>query len=142
MKNVIHPTAKKSLIIGRRKELSGIRIWGLVKVKVRTLVPESLALNGLDPQKCVTQMEVMVADESLGAPKLPDSFFEEASDLAAIAIADSPAIMENSPSSSGIFVDVGRYERHDEAHAYSKGINGLKNVLNVCIKVYSRVYIL
>ena len=115
----------------RAAQLLGFDKKGTARVRVRTLVPESLALNGIDPSN------VMVAQKSKPLPKtevassyprLPDSLFEEASDIAAMVVAESPSLMDNVPASSGIFVDVGEYESHTEAHTHSKKINGFDNV--------------
>lgn len=109
----------------RTAQLLGFDRKGTARVRVRTLVPESLALNGVDPSTVMPTAEI-----AANTPRLPDSFFEEVGDV----VAESPAIMTESPrqiaasGSSGIFVDVGGYGSHGEAHAHSQRINVPNNL--------------
>ncbi len=106
----------------RTAQLLGFDRKGTARVRVRTLVPESLALNGLNSSQVEYVQNTQAPPDNF--PKVPDSFFEDAGDVVAQVINESPALMANASSSSGIFVDVGEYDHHHEAHALSQMING------------------
>lgn len=137
----------------RTAQLLGFDRKGTAKVRVRTLVPESLALNGINPS------DVMVAQASppvkkpipvkkppimtAALPKLPDHLFEEVIEeessvqlastppvqLASAAPASAPQTSHEAPSSTGIFVEIGKYQSEAEAHAISKKLDGITDAM-------------
>lgn len=131
----------------RVAQLLGFEGKGTAKVKVRTLVPESLALNGigsseallaqaepLPPKEVILPTKVtpkkkidatLMAQNNL---RLPDSLFEDKDATAVVVDSSSPSTrnspLEKSVPSKGIFVHVGGYADHSEAIALSKKLNG------------------
>lgn len=116
----------------RVAQLLGFEGKGTSKVRVRTLVPESLALNNMDPSTVMVAQaspalpEMVVPVEIAALPRLPESLFEEQQEVLVLAEAPPPLVAKPEPSpSTGIFVDVGGYENHEEAHALSQSLNGV-----------------
>lgn len=128
----------------RTAQLLGFDRKGTTKVRVRTLVPESLALNGINPR------DVMVAQASppvkkpipvemtpmmtATLPKLPDHLFEEVAEespvqLASAAPVPAPQPSHEAPSSTGIFVEIGKYQSEAEALAISKKLAGTMDAM-------------
>jgi rare lipoprotein A len=137
----------------RTAQLLGFDRKGTAKVRVRTLVPESLALNGINPS------DVMVAQAAppppvkkplpveavpmmtAALPKLPDHLFEEvieeespvqlASAASTPTAATTPASQPSheAPASTGIFVETGKYQSEAEAHAISKKLDGITDTM-------------
>lgn len=119
----------------RVAQLLGFEGRGTAKVRVRTLVPESLALNGLDSSNVMlAEAKPQVSERAdltdflatmEESPSLPDSLFEEADNAIVLAEA-TPSLLdapEPTSSSKGIFVDVGAYESHKEATAVSRALD-------------------
>jgi rare lipoprotein A len=123
------------LDVSRRvAQLLGFENKGLAKVRVRTLVPESLALNGLTAQtvmyaaappsapiaspvqEVVTPM-VVVASKSLS---LPADLFKEDSQPIVVGLEAPPP----KPSfQTGIFVDVGAHKTLDDARELAQQLS-------------------
>lgn len=123
----------------RTAQLLGFEGKGTAQVRVRTLIPESLSLNGLDPSTAISP-PVMLAQETIvpmevapsevtsvnaiaEVPRLPDTLFEEQEAVPRLASADSPPVAP----STGIFVQVGGYQSHEDAYAISKSLEGFTN---------------
>lgn len=118
--------AGRIIDISRRSaQLLGFENKGLVKVRVETLVPESLALNGIE---CPA---VMVAETPKMIPvaPAPETLIEPCA--ASIVVAEAPpppAPVQPTPvASTGIFVSVGEYDSYDKAQTASHALNGLAN---------------
>ncbi len=152
----------------RVAQLLGFEQKGTARVRVRTLVPESLALNGIEPatvmladanalppEVALAEAEVMpmqrpkVQKKIKAIPRLPDSFFEDIEAEAVVVEADPPPAVPMSlpsqkaevPKTTGIFVHVGKYKSQEEALALSKRLNGFVNSLIQPVKnVGSRSY--
>lgn len=130
----------------RTAQLLGFERKGTAQVRVRTLVPESLALNGIDPSSVmlaqaspppplelapapIAEIPVMVAE----LPSLPDDVFVAAEPTMALAEGSPPlppassAKVEALPS-TGIFVHVGEYDNHAGAQALSHTLEGFTDV--------------
>ena len=128
----------------RVAQLLGFEGKGTAKVRVRTLVPESLALNGLDPSLVVAS-PVMLAQAAVPIPKnrqhtgraiamdtsrlprLPDTLFEEQTAPSIIANSSSPPMKPDKAAATGIFVQVGGSKSPMEARALSKSLEGFTN---------------
>ncbi|MBY0292855.1 MAG: septal ring lytic transglycosylase RlpA family protein, partial [Alphaproteobacteria bacterium] len=120
----------------RTAQLLGFEKKGTAKVRVYTLVPQSLALHGIDPSSV---MLVKASSPSLPplvteappppaavimATSLPDVLFEEQEEaplLAEVEPLPSPKKPKAS-ASTGIFVDVGSYANQAEASALSHSL--------------------
>jgi len=115
----------------RGAQLLGFENKGTAKVRVSTLVPESLALNRLDPSLAISS-PVMLAEAIpttpliiAQGPSLPDTFFEEQEAIPTLASVSSPVLKPEVRASTGIFVHVGGgYTSQKEAHALSQTLNG------------------
>jgi rare lipoprotein A len=115
----------------RTAQLLGFEGKGTAKVRVRTLLPDSLALNGMDAskvmlaQKAPPAMELAAAPVALAAlPRLPDTLFEEEESLPVLAEASTAQpIQPKSSEPVGIFVHVGGYESQREALALSQRLD-------------------
>lgn len=118
----------------RAAQLLGFESKGLAKVRVRTLVLESLALNGLNPQTAMyaaappptplsspvqkgVKPRAAVALESLS---LPEDLFKE--DSPAIAVASEVPISKPSLQ-AGIFVEVGVHKTLDDAQKLAQQLS-------------------
>ncbi len=114
----------------RTAQLLGFENKGTAKVRVQTLVPESLALNGLDSSTVMlAQATPSIPAETLpamasAASRLPDAIFEDQESALVLAEASQVPSLEI-PTSRGIFVDVGGYDSHQEAHVLSQSLNDL-----------------
>lgn len=136
----------------RSAQLLGFEQNGLAKVKVVTLIPETLALNGIPcPTVMVAEAEappvinaaVPVATTALAAPEtLFDALAAEdlqpiVPDQTVVAVADMPPpvpAVDPSPqpvklepemmASTGIFVHIGEYETQAKAQAISQSLEG------------------
>ena len=124
----------------RSAQLLGFENKGLAKVRVETLVPESLALNGIEcptvvlaemPQKPTVSpiIPVTAPIQTAALPELPIEATEESSPPPVImAEAPLPAPVQPEPvASTGIFVSVGEYDSYDKAQAASHSLSGLAN---------------
>ncbi len=117
----------------RTAQLLGFENKGTTKVRVRTLIPDSLALNGIDPstvqlaQKTLPVSKLSEAPVMTAAlPRLPDTLFEEEETHPVLAEASPPPLANpKTPASTGIFVDVGGYENKQEALTLSQSLNGV-----------------
>jgi len=117
----------------RTAQLLGFEGKGTAKVRVRTLVPDSLALNNIDPSTVMLAQSKPTTSELEAAPvlaealpRLPDTLFEEEEPTPARAEASPVQNAPSKPSSStGIFVHVGNYESQHEALALSQSLNGM-----------------
>ena len=130
----------------RTAQLLGFEGKGLAKVKIRTLVPESLALNGIDPSTVMLAEVASPPVETLSIPErgapivvaalptLPAEIFEEKEDK--LVVAEAPSLppppasspppspsKPEAPPSTGIFVDVGAHQTLDEAKMLSQQLN-------------------
>ncbi len=120
----------------RTAQLLGFENKGTAKVRVRTLVPESLALNGIDKPK------VMLAEKKpppafLESPlppmnavltsRLPDHLFEDAEEAPILMKVSNKAVSAAKPSGNarGLFIDIGAYGREEEANALLKTLGDL-----------------
>ncbi len=108
----------------RVAQLLGFEGKGLAQVRVRTLVPESLALNGLNPTQTMLAAAPPPPLPVTPPPPVPMPFPDMIDKIAApttlaAAPAASPA-KPTAPLSTGIFVDVGAYKTLDEAKVLSK----------------------
>lgn len=98
----------------RAAQLLGFEQKGLAKVRVRTLVPETLALNN------IASPSIMYAQ---AAPVPPPPVVESAPPVMMAALPapvpevapPAPAYQPQSPLNTGIFIDVGRHATHEEA---------------------------
>lgn len=116
----------------RTAQLLGFENKGTTKVRVRTIVPESLALHGIDPSTVMmAQNESMPVPASAPEilktslpvlmpailPRLPDTLFEEEEDTFVaqeshlLSASEKLTTVENS---TGIFIDVGSYENQEQ----------------------------
>jgi len=123
----------------RTAQLLGFHGKGTAKVRVRSLVPESLALNGLDssqvmlaqaspiPATMASSSEAGMPVAMAQLPRLPDTLFEEQGETTMLAEASLPSNISEVPASTGIFLHVGGYENYREAHAL---LNSLASVTN------------
>lgn len=117
----------------RTAQLLGFENKGTAKVRVRTLVPESLALNGIDKPK------IMLAEKKPPAaflesplppmnaaltPRLPDHLFEEGEE-APILMKVSNKSVAPSATPRGLFIDIGAYGREEDANALLKTLGDL-----------------
>lgn len=125
----------------RTAQLLGFEGKGTAKVRVRTIVPDSLALNNIDPSTVMLAQATSSSSKSQAPsslkleatpvlaealPRLPDALFEEEEPLPIRA--EAPPIQEAPPKpsdSTGIFVHVGNYESQHEALALSQSLNGV-----------------
>jgi rare lipoprotein A len=115
----------------RTAQLLGFEGKGTAKVRVRTLVPDSLALNNIDPstvmlaQRTPSVSKVPVAPIAVVAlSRLPDKLFEEEESTPVLAQVSAPkSVQKKSSDPAGIFVHVGGYESHQEALALSQSLN-------------------
>jgi rare lipoprotein A len=109
----------------RTAQLLGFENKGIVKVRVRTLVPESLVLHGIDPSTVMMAQSaptaaVPVVVASAPFARLPDTLFEEEED------ADPVFAQTNvKTNSTGIFIDVEGHERQEQAHVLQQALNEL-----------------
>jgi len=111
----------------RTAQLLGFEGKGTAKVRVRTIVPDSLALNGMDAskvmlaQKAPPAVELTAAPMAVAAlPRLPDTLFEEEEPLPVLAEASAPQpASQKNTDPAGIFVHVGGYKSQHEALALS-----------------------
>lgn len=99
----------------RTAQLLGFENKGIVKVHVRTLVPESLALHGIDPRTAMTVQSAPVPSSvpevapsipvSVSYARLPDSLFEEMEE-------QKPAATKKKKDAKprGIFINAGEHE--------------------------------
>jgi rare lipoprotein A len=126
----------------RSAQLLGFENKGLAKVRVTTLVPESLALNGIDcPTVMLAQAEappvvnvaVPVATIPLAAPQTSFDTLIDAAVMAdnvpqalpTVAMAEvEPAPTPETVASTGIFVHIGEYETQAKAQAMSQSLDG------------------
>jgi rare lipoprotein A len=116
----------------RVAQLLGSAQKGVVKVRVRTLVPETLALNGIDPATVMVaqaapplspQPEVLVPERpalvaAVPLPTLPSEIFQE----------EKPTVLAKAstePLATGIFVDVGAHPTLEEAKKLSSQVDKL-----------------
>ncbi|MBS0271208.1 MAG: septal ring lytic transglycosylase RlpA family protein [Proteobacteria bacterium] len=125
----------------RTAQLLGFENKGTAKVRVRTIVPESLALHGIDPSTVMMAQNEPVpaltsASEILQASlpvvatasllRLPDTLFEEQDDT---IVDPEPHLISASeklakvPNSTGIFIDVGSYETQQQTQALEKTLH-------------------
>lgn len=110
----------------RVSQLLGFEGKGTAKVRVRTLIPETLALNGLDPSQVMLAAAAPSPLPSLPVtPPLPVATpFPVLIDKIAnstLADASPPSPTQSKPPlTRGIFVDVGSYETQAEANTMSK----------------------
>ncbi|MBL8676456.1 MAG: SPOR domain-containing protein, partial [Alphaproteobacteria bacterium] len=120
----------------RTAQLLGFENKGTAKVRVRALVPESLALNGIDkPQVMLAEKKPSSAFlesplPSMNAaliPRLPDHLFEEAEEIPVLMKVSNKVVkaVEPSKSSRGLFIDIGAYGREEEANALLKTLGDL-----------------
>ena len=120
----------------RTAQLLGFENKGTAKVRVRTLVPESLALNGIDkPQVMLAEKKTppVFLDSPLPPmnaalmPRLPDHLFEEAEEAPVLMKVSNKAVKAAEPSknSRGLFIDIGAYGREEEANALLKTLGDL-----------------
>lgn len=106
----------------RVAQLLGFERKGTARVRVRTLVPESLALNGLSPP-IVMLAESGPAGLSI-ASLIPDTFPSPSPQkIDYVATPSSPS----RGNSTGIFIDVGGYTTQAQAHEVCKKISNLGN---------------
>jgi rare lipoprotein A len=123
----------------RVAQLLGFEGKGTAKVRVRTLVPESLALNGLGssdvmlaqataPLPEVIPLPVAAPVVTAALPPLQDTAFKAEEAAPVLVASASPSIpLPTKPaaaSSTGIFVHVGGYESHQKAQALSESLDG------------------
>lgn len=125
----------------RTAQLLGFEGKGLAKVRVKTLVPETLAMRNIDPSTVLVQQtkerSKVKKDAVLMATKLPDELFDlstsesTAEDAIAnmIDIAPETAVAHKAPSRSqkGIFVLVEECATKHEAHNVLRNLVGLMN---------------
>lgn len=131
--------AGRILDVSRRTaQLLGFDRKGTAKVRVRTLVPESLALNGLE------QPQVMLAQKdsppvSLPSPlppsipsidalldsSIPDHLFEEEEEAPILMMASHNVSKPSPPSQRGVYIDVGAYEQKEEFEDLLKPLSDL-----------------
>ncbi len=107
----------------RVAQLLGFEQKGTAQVRVRTLVPETLALNGICPP-----INGLVAQAPVPAsppPVIATPTTAEPSIETLLAATESLPIQSPSPASTGIFVDVGQHKTHAEALALSQQLNGM-----------------
>lgn len=122
----------------RVAQLLGFEGKGTAKVRVRTLILESLALNKMSPD--MSASPAMLADASSSAAPLKLTPASAPAVVAAPAltsapaatlrptlasVSDSPSLSSPSPLSTGIFVDVGGFESHTHAATASKKLAGM-----------------
>lgn len=137
----------------RTAQLLGFENKGTAKVRVRTLVPESLALNGIDkPQVMLAEKKAPPAFlesplppmNAALTPRLPDHLFEEVMEVGGVAeTVEAPILMKVSnkaiaPSSAprGLFIDIGAYGREEEANALLKTLGDLTKSTAQSIHTY------
>ncbi len=117
----------------RTAQLLGFEGKGTAKVRVRTLVYDSLALNGMDSSPVILAQRPLSPKELATAPvlapalpRLPDTLFEEEESPPIVAEAPSPLPTSSRRSdTTGIFVHVGGYESQQEALALSQSLEGV-----------------
>jgi rare lipoprotein A len=117
----------------RVAQLLGSAQKGVVKVRVRTLVPETLALNGIDPATVMvaqaapppsSQPEVLIPERPAVVavatlPTLPQEIFKKEEKPTILAKASTE------PLATGIFVDVGAHPTLEEAKKLSSQMDKL-----------------
>jgi len=139
----------------RTAQLLGFDRKGTAKVRVRTLVPESLALNGINPSDVMLAQAPPPAKKPLpietapvmtaALPRLPDHLFEEViekenpvqlASAVPVQLASAPPVpalapqpSHDAPVSTGIFVEIGKYKSEAEAHAISKKLDGITDAM-------------
>ncbi len=111
----------------RVSQLLGFEGKGTARVRVRTLVPESLALNNIAPSSVMfaaappSPVTPPLAAAAPSFPALIDGFT-----TSAVASAPSPSPSSSPPPlTRGIFVDVGGYATQEEAKNISKHLASL-----------------
>ncbi|MBI2706935.1 MAG: septal ring lytic transglycosylase RlpA family protein [Proteobacteria bacterium] len=116
----------------RVAQLLGFEGKGTAKVRVRTLVPETLVLNNIDPSTVM----LAAAPPLPAVPPLPaapplavaSSFSAIIDDLEKFTVTATslPSPLQSPPPlTRGIFVDVGGYETQEEAKTMSKRLASL-----------------
>lgn len=116
----------------RVAQLLGFEGKGTAKVRVRTLVPETLVLNNIDPSTVM----LAAAPPLPAVPPLPaapplavaSSFSAIIDDLekSTVTATSLPSPLQSPPPlTRGIFVDVGGYETQEEAKTMSKRLASL-----------------
>lgn len=124
----------------RTAQLLGFEGKGLAKVRVRTLVPESLALRGIDPSTVLVeqrkqQRPTQNENNVILAAKLPDDLFEQAlnekiMDDEIATMIDLPEQVPQrpvKPLGNGIFVLVRACKNQHEAHGVLRTLVGKIN---------------
>jgi len=134
----------------RTAQLLGFEKKGTAKVRVRTLVPESLALNNLEhPQVMLAQnnpppallQSPLPPMNALLYPRLPDDLFEKEEE-APVVIKASYETSEPPLPSRGLYVDIGAYRQEEETKDLLKTLSDLtkseaKSIHNKGIKPYA-----
>jgi len=141
----------------RVSQLLGFEMKGTARVRVRTLVPQSLALNNIDPSTVMLASAQTSSPQPLPPTPLPSSIPPSPPVLASnpsiadqiekcmLASASSPSISRptsapppvssppsstphlSNPKTKGIFVDVGAYDTPGEANTASHTLAGVAN---------------
>ncbi len=119
----------------RTAQLLGFEKKGTAKVRVYTLVPESLALNGIDPSsvmlvKALPPPQSLVTESPpppaavVMTTSLPEALFEDQEETPLLAAVEPPPPPKKAKvsASTGIFVDVESYANQAEASALSHSL--------------------
>lgn len=128
----------------RTAQLLGFENKGTAKVRVRTLVPETLALNGIEkPQVMLAEKKPPPAflESSLPPmnaalqPRLPDHLFEDAEEAPILMKVSNKAVAP-SATPRGLFIDIGAYGQEEEANALLKTLGDLTKSTAQSIHTY------
>ena len=128
----------------RGAQLLGFEKKGITKVRVRTLVPETLAMNNLPAGESLygPSDTVMVAEETKAAPEIAALEFETPTVMNLQALEDGeymhatlppqPQVInvpkENTPIMSGIYVDVGTVASQAAGHRMASPLADITDV--------------
>lgn len=124
----------------RVAQLLGFDKKGTTKVRVRTLVPESLVLNGINPSdvmmaqapppvKKPLPVEKTLPIMTASLPRLPDHLFEVEEEERPVQLAAASPPSHETPSSTGIFVEIGKYKSEAEAQSISRKLAGITDAM-------------